>query len=108
MSPHVLGLDLGLATAGARTHLVGVNHGTSWTYANNGCRCQRCTEAHSARTARRRRAAWAAREVIDGRLTAPGRTHGKPATYTNYGCRCVTCTAAYVAYGRTYRTRAAA
>jgi len=43
-----------------------------------------------------KRAKYAARQLVAGRLVAPvpGEQHGKKATYCNHGCRCRPCTAA--------------
>jgi len=42
-----------------------------------------------------RRVRYAQREMVDGRLVAPGDVaHGRGETFTDYGCRCHYCTRA--------------
>lgn len=75
------------------TPVAGIEHGGSGTsYVHHGCRCDACCQANSARVHRRKRERFAARVLIDGRLTAPGaREHGSLQTYGNWGCRCLPC-----------------
>ena len=62
-----------------------VTHGgTGAAYAHQGCRCEECRAANTARVARR--TAERAREQPP--------THGKYSTYNNWGCRCEPCTKA--------------
>lgn len=64
-------------------------HGTSGGYSNYNCRCDACTEAHSAGLARSK----------ERRLTRPipHHVHGTSNGYGNYGCRCKPCTKAWSA-----------
>jgi hypothetical protein len=77
-------------------------HGASG-YTNDGCRCDVCRAANTARCARRteerRRELWE-----DPTLAQ----HGRASTYTNWGCRCEPCTEAIAAKLREYRQRKAA
>ena len=69
-------------------------HGIAATYRNEGCRCDLCRAANSARCAR-----W--RREVEGREPP---AHGYQG-YVNYGCRCETCTAANSAACRAYHAR---
>ena len=67
-------------------------HGTRNGYSNLGCRCDRCTEAHTA---------W----VLDARrkrMEREPRAHGD-AAYTNHRCRCAECRLGHAARMRVWR-----
>jgi hypothetical protein len=61
-----------------------MTHGTASTYVNHHCRCDRCTEANSARSIAYRKKRG--RNLL-------GATHGICSTY-NLGCRCEPCSKA--------------
>lgn len=79
-------------------------HGTVSTYTNYGCRCESCTEVHSAACAS------AAKHRADRLAADPTiRPHGVEATCTGWGCRCEPCTAAAAEANRKrYQARKAA
>src|SRR5215469_3776079 len=68
-----------------------MKHGVAATYRNEGCRCELCRKANSARCTR-----W--RVQADGREPPK---HGR-AGYSNYGCRCEVCTEANKAAMKAY------
>jgi len=68
-----------------------MKHGVAATYRNEGCRCELCRKANSARCTR-----W--RAQADGREPPE---HGR-AGYSNYGCRCEVCTEANKAACKAY------
>lgn len=83
-------------------------HGKYSTYTNQRCRCDECREAARVRMGSYRKARFATRVMVNGRLVAPGlpkESHGKEGTYTNHGCRCQPCTTAQreAARARCYR-----
>lgn len=59
-------------------------HGKATSY-DNGCRCERCRAAATAKAR-----AWRAR-VRQDPAAADRAGHGKSTTYKNYGCRCDEC-----------------
>jgi len=69
-------------------------HGGAW--ADHGCQCEPCSaanKAHSAASAKRRRARWYARRaLVNGVLVSPDvRQHGTTRAYKHFGCRCASC-----------------
>lgn len=78
-------------------------HGGSGTgYSYHKCRCSRCKEANTTRTARRR----AERRLGREDLIHPDAPHGTPGGYSNWGCRCEDCSAEFaVALDSSYRNR---
>lgn len=84
-------------------------HGKYSTYTNQRCRCDECREAARVRMGSYRKARFATRVMVNGRLVAPGLpkgSHGKEGTYTNHGCRCPRCTEAWAeaSLARRYKT----
>ena len=67
-----------------------IKHGGSGiAYANYGCRCAECTEAHRIRLAKRQaERAAEAKDPNDPR-------HGNDSFYINHGCRCEPCKKAH-------------
>jgi hypothetical protein len=72
-------------------------HGTNGRY-SQGCRCDPCTDAHSAYHWRN---TLAQRER--GREDPSLIPHGTTGGYRNWGCRCKACTAAALASSAAYR-----
>jgi hypothetical protein len=72
-----------------------VQHGTTNTYRNWGCRCAQCVQANTLRVAN-------ARKTMRERLAADPSCapHGVNSTYLNWGCRCRGCTDAHAEAGR--------
>lgn len=77
----------------------GSPHGSMGAY-QEGCRCERCEEAHAAQVERDANpwkghyARYAERELIDDRWVHPRAEHGTTNGYNNYGCRCAPCSEA--------------
>lgn len=74
-----------------------VNHGTTGTYSNYGCRCAKC------------KAAWRV-HMTDQRIRRHNLSedkipveHGTSARYENYGCRCEACKKAESEYRKMMR-----
>jgi hypothetical protein len=72
-----------------------VQHGTTTTYRNWGCRCVPCVAANTLAVA-------ATRKAMRERLKADFHVvaHGLNSTYINWGCRCDGCRAAHAEAGR--------
>ena len=75
-----------------------IKHGGSGSaYANYGCRCEECTEAHSKRIKRRQyERALEPKNPNDPR-------HGTYSFYNNHGCRCGPCKESARAYDKARR-----
>lgn len=68
-----------------------LTHGKAHGY-NQGCHCDLCRAANTARARTRRERLRAERVLIDGRWTSLRATHGTLNGYGNWQCRCVKCT----------------
>lgn len=66
-------------------------HGTRYGYAECGCRCELCKQAHRSYMRSQRRKRYAERQEVDGRLVHMKAPHGTKNGYGYYGCRCERC-----------------
>jgi hypothetical protein len=106
-------LDSGLRHQRARPttrYHRGSPHGSLGAYAE-GCRCERCKEAHDtqaerdANSLKGHEARYAERELDGDRWVHPRAEHGTANGYNNYGCRCAPCSAAQAGAARERRQR---